>query len=77
MARATRLAKENAGEVPLRCERCGRFDEEVASRSILGHRIRPRRATRSAKSTAHKLCPSCIAAMEQEQPELFGETDAG
>lgn len=77
MSRATRLAKDNTVQVPLQCERCGRFDEEVASRLILGHKVRPRRASRSAKSSTHLLCPGCVATMEKEQPELFGETDAG
>jgi hypothetical protein len=57
----------------LRCERCGRFDERVERVLVLGHRIRPSKRTRSATSTGHLLCSRCVAAMESEQPDLFGE----
>jgi hypothetical protein len=77
MSRTTRLARAAPLQTPRRCERCGRFDAEVTSRSIVGHKVRPGRTTRSAKATVHQLCSDCITAMEEEQPELFGETDAG
>jgi hypothetical protein len=64
------LVHGEAAGARLRCERCGRFTVGIARVLMLGHQTAPAKRKVGA-TTGHLLCPDCVTATEQEQPDLF------